>query len=194
MAFAATLASFAQNAAEVLDKAVANITKASSVNCSFKIESADGKLNGTFKSSGKKFKLETPVSTTWYDGKDMWTSNPRSKQITLVKPDSQEINEVNPFAYLNSYKGKYKVFFSKHKDNNRYLVLLNPKNTKDEIKAVEIAINKKTYLPERFIIRDRYDKVTTLYVNSLTLTSANPPATFVCPVESMKDYEVVDLR
>lgn len=184
----------AQTSSEVLDKAVSVLTKSSGLSCSFKIDSREGDIKGNFKSAGNKFKLETQMGTTWFDGIDMWTLNPRSKQITLVKPTKSEINEINPFSYMNSYKNAYRSGFSKRKDNNRFLVVLNPKNTKDNIKAVEIAINKKTFLPERFIIRDKNDQVTTLYINSLNINSSFPASSFVCPVQDYKEFELVDLR
>lgn len=184
----------AQSAASVLDKAVAKLSKASSVNCSFSVSGDGGSTSGSFRSSGSKFQLKTPAGTTWFDGRNMWTSNSRTKEITLVNPSQQEVNEINPFAYLNSYKSKYITGFSKRKDNNRYLVLINPRDKKDPIKAVEIAINKKTFLPERFIIRDRNNKVSTVYVKSLSITNKNPASDFICPVSSMSDYELIDLR
>ncbi|MDE6006542.1 MAG: outer-membrane lipoprotein carrier protein LolA [Muribaculaceae bacterium] len=184
----------AQTALSVLDKAVAKINGAASVNCKFKIENSGNTLDGTFKSTGRKFVLDTPVSKTWYDGKSMWTSNSKSKEITLVNPTQSEVKEVNPFAYMDSFKAKYRVGFSKRKDNESYLVVLNPRNTKDGIKAVEVALNKKTLLPERFIIRDRKDNVTTIYVTALSLKTVNPATIFQCPVSTLKDYELVDLR
>lgn len=197
-AFAAVLcalASFgAETPAQVLDKAVSKMRKAKSVNCSFRLEGNGNNVKGTFRSSGGKFNLATPVSTTWFDGKNMWTANNSTKEITLVNPSASEIKETNPFAYLDGYKAQYVLFFSKRKDAGRYLVLLNPRSSESEVKAIEVAVNRKTYLPERFIIRDRNDKVTTLYVESLTLTAGNPSSTFVCPVGSMKDFELVDLR
>lgn len=195
----AIFSSFLCNAAElnptqVLDKAVGKLSKASSVNCNFRISADKNNINGSFKSSGSKFTLDSPVSKTWYDGKNMWTANPKSKEITLVNPSTQEIKEANPFAYLNSYKNNYIYAFSKRKENGHYLVVLNPKDKKSQIKAVEVAINEKTFLPERFIIRDRNNKITTILIESLSLKIDNPASAFVCPVSSMQDYEFVDLR
>ena len=191
---APTRAEAAPSAREVLDKAVAKLSKASSVNCAFSITSGNERINGSFKSSGHKFKLESPVGITWYDGKIMWTSNKKSKEITLVNPSSQEVNEVNPFAYLNSWKSKYRIGFSRRKDNSNYLVVLNPIDPADNVKAVEVTVDKKTFLPKRFIIRDKNDRRTTVMLSSLTLQAKNPDNTYVCPVERMADYEVVDLR
>lgn len=185
----------AETPRQVIDKAISKINGIRGIKASFNISGNEfSNVSGSFEGNKQKFKLSTPQGITWYNGTDMWTSNVRSKQITLVHPTVEEINEVNPFAYLNSYKGKYKVFFSKRKDANRYLVLLNPVNSNDNIKAVEIAINKKTYLPERFIIRYKNDKRTTVTVTSLNTNYNATDAIFVCPVNNMKDYELIDLR
>lgn len=187
--------SAAESASQVLDKAISNITKAKGIKASFKINGGGmSNVSGNFEGNRQKFKISVPNSITWFDGKNMWTANQSSKQITLVNPTSAEISEANPFSYLNSYKGKYKIGFSKRKEDGKYLILLNPINAKDPIKAVEIAVNAKTYLPERFIIRDRKDNRTTIYVNSLNLNYAINDGNFVCPVGKMKDYELVDLR
>lgn len=185
---------FAQSPATVLDEAVGKIQKAGSVSCKFRIASSADKLSGTLMSSGSKFRLDTPAGKTWFDGKKMWTSNPRSKEITLVNPSSQEVREINPFAYLNSYRSDFVVAYSKRKDPASHLVLLNPRDKKSDIKAVEVAINKKTMLPERFIIRDNRDRITTVYVDALSITDRPSAESFACPVEKMTDYELVDLR
>lgn len=190
-----TISAFAaETPAQVLDKAVAKLRNAKSVNCSFRVVSNGNDVNGSFKSTGGKFNLATPGSTTWFDGTSMWTANNSTKEITLVNPSESEIRETNPFAYLDGYKSQYKLFFSRRKDDGRYLVLLNPRSSKSEIKAIEVAVNKKTYLPERFIIRDRNDHVSTVYIRSLSLTGSNTASTFVCPVSTMSDFELVDLR
>lgn len=183
-----------ETAQSVFEKAVGKISGTSGLNTSFKINSPEGNISGSLKISGKKFRLDTSYGSTWYDGKNMWTSNKSSHQITLVNPTVSEITEVNPFAYIDSSKGKYKIAFSRRTESGRYLLLLNPKNSKENYKAVEIAVNKKTYLPERFIIRDKNDKITTVNINSLTLNGKYKDKEFICPVESMSDYEFVDLR
>ena len=184
----------AGSAAEVLHKTASKIRNAGKVSCMFTLEGSKGSLKGTLNSEGSKFKLATPGSTTWFDGTRMWTSNPGTKEITLVTPTAEEIRESNPFSYLDSYEKDFNVFFSKRKDSGHYLVLLNPKRENTGLKAVEVAVNKKTFLPDRFIVRDSRDNVTTINVNSLSLKSNPGPGGYVCPVESMKDYEIIDLR
>lgn len=186
----------AESPDQVLNKTVSKIRNASDINCKFRIEGDGQKINGAFKSSGKKFILDTPAGKTWYDGESMYTTNPRTREVTVVRPTVQEVAEVNPFSYLNSYKSDYVMGFSKRKDGTRYLVVLNPKDVKKAgIKAVEVAVNKKTFLPERFIIRDTNDRITTVTVEALSLSKeGNKSETFAFPAASFKDYETVDLR
>lgn len=185
----------AESPKAILEKSISKISNVNGIKAAFSI-SIDGSspISGTYLSKGKKFKLVTPLSTTWFDGKDMWTANNKSRQITLITPTEQEINEVNPFSYLKSYKGKYRIFFSKRSEKGLYLILLNPINSKDQIKAVEIAINAASLLPERFIIRDKNDNRTTVSVNSISLNTIIPDAEFICKPNSLKGYELVDLR
>lgn len=184
----------AESASQILDKAVSNINKKSNLSCSFTISGDGTALSGKLVLAKNKFKITTPAASTWYDGTTMWTANNSSKEITVVNPTVQEVNETNPFSYLYSYKTDYKVYFSKRKNNSSYLVLLNPKKRNSEIKAIEIALNKKTLTPEHFIIRDRNDKIISVTISSLTFNNSIKPSIFTCPVKSMTGFEVVDLR
>lgn len=194
LAFTMLPAYAAESAASILDRAVAKIKNAGGVECSFKLQGSSAASCGTLSMAGNKFRLSTSKFNTWFDGKNMWTANDDTREITLVNPTSQEIRESNPLEYLKDYKSQYNVYFSKRKDNARHLILLNPKTKGGNIIAVEIAVNKKTLLPERLIIRDRNDVRTTVNISGMTLGSKRNSSWFVCPVKSMGGYELIDLR
>ena len=84
--------------------------------------------------------------------------------------------------------------FSARKEAGRYLVLLNPVRKGTGIKAVEVAVNAKTMLPERVMIRMSDNKVTTIRVVSLNLSKKVSAGDLKYPAASMKGYEIVDLR
>lgn len=190
----ATLPSAARSYAEqVLDKTISKLVSAPGVTCRFEAQSNGQSVNGSMKTSGRKFQIKSPASSTWYDGRQMWTANAQTKEITLVVPSAEELSEVNPFAYLSNVKGQYKVGYSKRKETGRHLIVLNPKTKNSGIKAVEIAIDSKTLLPERFIIRNTSNQVTTIQVSGLSLKGSGN-SEFTCPVKSMSNYELVDLR
>lgn len=183
----------AQAPGDVIDKAASKLSAAKSIDCNFNISSNGNTISGSLVTSGKQFRIKTPQSSTWYDGKEMWTSNNKTKEITLVNPTSQELSETNPFSYLNTYKTDYTTSFSNRKDSRSYILVLTPKGKKSQVKSVEIAINKKTYLPEHFIIKDRNNTITKINITKLALKKTTNES-FKCPVNTMKDYELIDLR
>lgn len=186
---------FSQSASSILDQVASKLKNSKSVQCSFSVEGNGSRtINGRILASGNMFRLESPAGTTWHDGQTMWTSNNSTKEITIVKPSASEIRETNPFAYLDQYKNEFVLFFSRRKDPSHHLVLLNPRSVKSNVKAVEIAVNKKTMLPDRFIIRDRNDNISTVKINSLKLGSNVKASDFACPASRMTEYEIVDMR
>lgn len=180
-------------ASKIIDNVAAKFA-GKDVICGFTVSAEGQSLNGELSVSGRKFKLVTPRSTTWFNGKEMWVSNSDTREITLVEPTSEEISESNPFEYLNSYKRDYNVYMSRNKDDACHVILLNPKNKSGQIRAVEIAVNKKTLLPEQFRIRDASNHITVIKVTSLKTGVKLPSNGFSCPVGQMTDYELIDLR
>ena len=89
-------ANAAETAQSVLAKASAKVTGTKGMSCAFTLSASGRSVKGTLKSSGKKFALITPVSSSWFDGRNMWTYNPSSAETTLVNPTADEIAETNP--------------------------------------------------------------------------------------------------
>lgn len=181
---------------EVLAETTAKIFKASGIECHYKATGDSGSSSGLYRVSGNKFYMEaTGLGNEWYDGRTLWNLNPATKEVTVSTPTAQEVAEANPLSYLNGYASKYKIFFSrKRKDKARYLVLLNPKSAKSGFMAIEVAINKKTMLPERMIIRDKQDQVTTIQFTGLTLNKKFADSAFTFPASQYPGYETIDLR
>lgn len=179
---------------QILSDAVQKIKGNPATSCKFTASGSEGSIRGDLLSDGARFNLQTQAGSTWYDGKNMWTSNPRTKEITLVTPSNQELAQVNPLAYLDGYKNIYNVYFSKRKDASDHLIVLNPKSKNGEIKAIEIGVSKKTLLPTHIYIRDRQDKLTRIEINTIKTGIKTDVSKYTCPVESMSGFEVIDLR
>lgn len=180
-------------AAEAMQKVAAKVNSIPELTADFNVHNNQGEIYGNLSLAGKKFVLSTQAGTTWFDGERMWTTNPKTKEITLVNPTNEEINEVNPMTYLSGYTGRFNVFYSKKKIAGKNILLLNPKNKKDEVKAIEICINKSSMLPEHFIVRDKKDNLTYIYVKNLKLHK-KIEKNYACPVNKMSGYELIDLR
>ena len=170
---------FSQSSYDILRKAAVKIEAAKGVQCSFTLKSGEHSTDGTLKSQGERFHLQTPVSTTWYDGSRMWVLNPSTHETTLYIPDTEEVLEVNPMAYLRNFSKDYFSAFSKKGG---------------QIRAIEITVDATTFLPEKFIVRTMDNKRTYLTIRSLRLDASYPSSTFTYPASSYKDYMVIDLR
>ena len=185
---------FSQSSYDILRKAAVKIEAAKGVQCSFTLKSGEHSTDGTLKSQGERFHLQTPVSTTWYDGSRMLVLNPSTHETTLYIPDTEEVLEVNPMAYLRNFSKDYFSAFSKKKADGKHIVLLNPRKKGGQIRAIEITVDATTFLPEKFIVRTMDNKRTYLTIRSLRLDASYPSSTFTYPASSYKDYMVIDLR
>lgn len=182
------------HATRILQQSVSNLKAMGGVKCSFTIEAGSKSANGVYVSQGRKFTLQTPGLKTWFDGRQMWTLNESSSEVTLVIPDNREIRETNPFSYLDSYQSGFNVLMSQKTKPGVHLVLLNPKpGTKGGVKAIEIGINKRTLLPEHLILRDSNDRITTVKVDAIKKEVA-AESSFRFDEKKNPGTTVVDLR
>lgn len=180
---------------EVMKNVVANIKSSGAVSVGFTANAGSEQVSGTLKAAGNKFSIVTPASSVWFDGKNMWTANHSSKETTVTIPDASEIGATNPLAYLNNYASGYRLFFSKRKaPEGKWLVLLNPKKAGSGIKAVEVTVDKKSYSPERIIVRNDDDSVFRINISKIVHNAKSSAADFTYPADKLASYEVVDLR
>ena len=184
----------AQSGAYILDKVSSKALAAKGITAKFKVSGAGQGLSGTMKMAGSKFTMQTPEGTTWFDGKTLWTLNPRTKEVTVTVPDAAELAEINPMTYLSGYKKQYNVGTARRKDAALHFVVLNPKSRKAPVKAVEIGVSKKTMMPTYFHVRANDDSRVKVDLVSLSYSASHPASTFTFPAAKYKDYEIVDLR
>lgn len=185
----------AETPASVMQKAAKKINSSKAISCSFSISgSSSNSVTGTLTASGNKFTIQTGASSVWYNGSNMWTLNPSTREVTLTVPTQSEIAESNPLSYINSYSSQYNLYFSKRTESGSYLVLLNPRSSGSGIKAVEVAINKSSYTPTRIIVRYDDDRRATVKLGTINYKASVSSTSFTYPASKYSGYEVVDLR
>ena len=185
----------AETPASVLKKVSSKITSGKGLSCTFSVSgNGSQSASGTLTSSGSKFSIISNASSVWFDGKTMWTLNPSTQEVTVTEPTQSEIAESNPLTYITGYSSQYNLYYSKRKEAGRYLVVLNPKTSGTGVKAVEIAVNSKTYNPTRIIIRFDDDRRSTINISKLNYNASVSSSSFTYPASKYKGYEIVDLR
>lgn len=184
----------AQSADAILKKASSIINSSGGMTASFTMDYGSQKLTGTLKSAGKKFVLLTSASSTWYDGKDMWTYNPKSNETTLITPTASELAEANPLSLVNTYQASFTAALAKTQEKGCKTVVLTPKTKKTGYKSVHVTISASTSLPTKIVVIPMSGSKMSVTVSQVKLNQQLPQSTFVYPKTKYSKAEVVDLR
>lgn len=184
----------AETADAVMKKAAAKINGAAGITASFTLVSDGHKVSGTLKSAGKKFAIQTSSSSTWYDGKSMWTYNAGSNETTLIIPTSTEVAEANPLTLVNSYSSSFTASLAKTQKKGSKTIVLSPKSKKLGYKSVHVTISEASYLPTVIVVIPSSGSKMTLSIGKTVLNAKLPASTFVYPHKKYPKAELVDLR
>ena len=96
-------------AKSILDKTAEAFRKAGGVKADFTVKVItdgliEGVEHGTIQLKGEKFVLKTSDIITWFDGKTQWSYVQQNEEVTISNPTAEEIQSVNPYALITSYK------------------------------------------------------------------------------------------
>jgi len=204
--FAASPA-FAQKdtkAKEILDKTSAALNQAGGLSASFTVNINDeiNKIKQSFAGQilvkGEKFYLETPDQAVYFDGKTQWSLAKSINEVSILEPQSQDVQTLNPVSVFDLYKTgcdyKYKgekVNTQKQKVQEISLFL---KNNKDGIKQVDIQINPATAMPVFFLIINKDKSQYRIYINKYQTQLNLPDSQFVFDKKKYPQAEMNDLR
>ncbi|MDR1780473.1 MAG: hypothetical protein LBR50_07065 [Tannerella sp.] len=194
----------AQKAEAILEKSAAAYDKANGISARFAVNIRTGNGGGSesFEAEismlGDKFRLITPDMRVWFDGTTQWTYMARTNEVNITAPSGDELLTVNPIMFLRRYKKNFKAShigestsdLGKMADDIR----LTARNAGNDIKEVNLQIDRATSLPVRITFTLAHDVATSVRIGKMQ-TGANPPAqTFVFNEADYPDVEVVDLR
>ncbi len=178
----------------MLRKAAAGINGTSGLSASFTLDYGTQKVTGTMKAAGKKFALQTQSSSTWYDGKSMWTYNAKNAETTLINPTAQEVAEANPLSIVNSYSANFTATFAKTQTKGSKTIVLTPKSKKSGYKSVHVTIADGSIYPSKLVVIPSSGQKVTVSITKITSGLKLPAATFVYPKAKYPKVEIVDLR
>ncbi|MDE6740945.1 MAG: outer-membrane lipoprotein carrier protein LolA [Muribaculaceae bacterium] len=194
MAFGIAFSMAAETADGILKKAATSINGAGGLTASFTLDYGQQKISGSLKASGKKFALQTPSSSTWYDGKNMWTYNPKNNETTLMTPTPQEVAEANPLSIVNSYSTSFTAAFAKVKTNGSQTIVLTPKSKQAGYKSVHVTIPDGSSFPSKIVVIPSSGQKVTVGISQVKTGQKLAESTFVYPKNKYPKAEIVDLR
>lgn len=191
----AVSASFAGETADaVLKKAAAAIAAGGGISSSFTLDSDGQKISGTLKAEGKKFAIETGATSTWFDGKTMWTYNRRTSETTVMLPTPQEVMEANPLSFVNNYSNTFTAAFAKSQVKGSKTIVLTPRSKKSGYKSVHVTITDASGLPSRIVVVPLSGHKITVSVSKTSMHQKFPASTFVYPKSKYPNVAIIDLR
>lgn len=186
--------SAAETADALLKKTAAGINGTSGLTASFTLDYGSQKIAGTIQAAGKKFALQTSSTSTWYDGKSMWTYNPRNAETTLMIPTAQEVAEANPLSIVNSYSANFTAVYAKTQTKGSKTIVLTPKSKKLGYKSVHVTIPDGSVFPSKLVIIPTSGQRVTVSISQIKSGIKLTDATFVYPKSKYPNVEIVDLR
>lgn len=192
--FSTASLSGAETADQILKKASAAINNANGLSASFNIDYGTQRLTGTLKTSGKMFVLQTSSSSTWYDGKNMWTFNAKNNETTLINPTAQEVAEANPLLLVNSYSMQFVASFAKNQTKGNKTILLTPKSKSIGYKSVMVTIPDGSNYPSMLVVVPSSGQTVKINISNVRTSQKFSNSTFVYPKSKYPKAEIVDLR
>lgn len=187
-------ANAALTASQVMSKAAAKVMPAAPYTFNY---TASGQWNGkgTFVVEGKKFYLDMGKNKVWYNGAVMTTLNLSNNEATTVTPSGTEVREVNPLAYIGSWKTDYNAAFAKGKAvKGKYTIVLTANKAKALAKKVIVTVNSGNFLPEKLVISVKQGGMLTLNITSVRSGGKSTASNFLYPKNKYPKVEIVDLR
>lgn len=178
---------------QVAQKTASVISTAKTISATFTLNGNGRKSQGSIKSSGIKFVVTLPEVSSWYDGKSLYTYNPRIAETTVVTPTASELMESNPLLYVKGAGSNYNYKFSTVMRNGKYVVDLTPVKKNTGISNMTVTVNSENFHPEKIVVTTS-SGVMTIDITSFKTGLAIPDTDFNYPKSKYPKAEIVDLR
>lgn len=188
----------AQDATAILDKVAANYEKSGGVAARFTMHLPPGQeqneVSGMLDMHGDRFRLLTPVSHIFFDGATQWVYLPRTKEVNVSNPSTNELMLNNLSFLLKHYKSNFTASRRPADEvENMYVIELKSKK-KDDISRIVLSIGKKTYWPSGMQVTMKGGEVIDISISDLKTGVNQPESFFVFKEADYPNAEIIDLR
>lgn len=184
-----------EDASVMLERTAEAIRSSQGIKATFTIQVEDVETEGTIYLKGSKFKLETEDVTTWFDGKTQWTLVEPTEEVNISEPTAEELQSINPYAWLSLYKEGYNVKYGGGANEGERSIIMTTSISRLDMQCIVLTINERTLAPVRLSMAGRGGSdVAVIFINSYDDKQHYADEMFTYPAEKYPDVEVVDLR
>lgn len=186
----------AQNSArDILQRAAETFRRSGGVSASFAIHSPEGNSTGFIRLKGEKFVLEAGGMTTWFDGHTQWTYLPESDEVNISVPTDEELQTLNPYAWLSLYDRGYDLKRLPAEASGQYRVEMVARSAEAQVERVVLWLEQSSLHPVKFSLTlSGSVEPTVITVRDYRTRLAYTDALFVFDPREYPTAEVIDLR
>lgn len=191
-------------AGQILETASLKLKGFRSIQADFELIINDRKENQGTTATGNiimkdsKYRLESPGSTIFYDGKTMWTYSSDVNEVVITEPQDTEDNLLlNPLAFLSSYNTDFKYLYigeTSFSGKSYHEIDLFPRNLGESYSRIKVFVNISTNIPETIhtVGKDGVDY--TINLSNIRTNHEIEDAVFVFNSSTHKKTEIIDMR
>lgn len=191
----------AQTAMQIMDQTAAKLKNSGGIQASFtatqfKKTSEGESVNGKIDIKDKCFYMTSPQMSSWFDGKTQWTMLAGSGEVNVSTPTAQELQQMNPYQFIDLYKSGYSASVSNYQYNGKtcHNVRLVAKKKGKDIQEMRIVIDKNTHLPYSIRILQKNGDWFRLRVTDIKTGKNWDNSHFQFSPKDHPNIEVIDLR
>lgn len=186
--------SLGATAEDILDSATQKYQSAKSLTATFAVTESGNAVNGTIIVSGDRFNVTTPEMSIWYDGRTQWTYSASTQEVNITEPTAEELQQVNPFAIINSFRNAYNATIIKS-ESGKHVLQLTPRSSQyPNIRRVILTLSSNTLLPSEIKISTENNSEITIKTDHIAVGKALPASTFTFDGKKFPQAEIIDLR
>ena len=139
-----------KGARDILRRAADTFLREGGVYVSFSLHSSEGLSSGTLRLKGEKFVLEAGGMTTWFDGHTQWTYLPSSDEVNISEPTDEELQTLNPYAWLYLYDREYDLQSLPAETSGQYKIEMSARSAGEQVERLVLWLDKSGLHPVKF--------------------------------------------
>ena len=184
-----------EGARDILRRAADTFLREGGVYVSFSLRSSEGLSSGTLRLKGEKFVLEAGGMTTWFDGHTQWTYLPSSDEVNISEPTDEELQTLNPYAWLYLYDREYDLQSLSAETSGQYKIEMSARSAGEQVERLVLWLDKSGLHPVKFSLTLAGNVEPTLItVRDYRTRQPYTDAMFVFDPGEYPTAEVIDLR
>ena len=184
-----------EGARDILRRAADTFLREGGVYVSFSLRSSEGLSSGTLRLKGEKFVLEAGGMTTWFDGHTQWTYLPSSDEVNISEPTDEELQTLNPYAWLYLYDREYDLQSLPAETSGQYKIEMSARSAGEQVERLVLWLDKSGLHPVKFSLTLAGNVEPTLItVRDYRTRQPHTDAMFVFDPGEYPTAEVIDLR